>query len=188
MKREFLKELELEDEVIQKIKAEYGKGIQKENEQLKELEIQVETLQEQLKARDNDLEELKQSAGSNEELQAKYSELETKYQQEQQDWTSKLETIRKDSILELALTKANAKNIKATKALLDLEKLKLEEDKLVGLDEQLENLRKTEAYLFGGEQPEQKKIVRGGNQDPKPSGESDGRDWRQNLARNLEKK
>ena len=188
MKREFLKELELEDEVIQKIMAEHGKSVQKENDQLKELESQVENLHEQIKTRDNDLEELKKATGSNEELQTKYSELETKYQQEQQDWTSKLDSIRKDSMLELALTKAKAKNIKATKALLNLEELKLEEDKLVGLDEQLENLRKTEAYLFGGEQPEQKKIVRGGNQDPKQSGESDGRDWRQNLAKNLEKK
>ncbi|NLY77321.1 MAG: hypothetical protein GX080_04430 [Tissierellia bacterium] len=47
-----------------------------------------------------------------------------------------------DYALEKALTVAKARNIKAVKALLDLENLKLADDKILGLDEQLKKSKK----------------------------------------------
>ena len=54
-----------------------------------------------------------------------------------------------DFAIEKALAAAKAKNAKAVKALLDMEKVKLDGEQLLGLDEQLKELQKSDAYLFG---------------------------------------
>ena len=43
---------------------------------------------------------------------------------------------------------AKAKNVKSVKANLDLDKIKLDGDKLLGFDDQIEALKKSDAYLF----------------------------------------
>ncbi len=56
---------------------------------------------------------------------------------------------RKDAAVQVALTQAKAKNAKAVMALLDADKLELQEDGSVkGLKEALEGLQKSDAYLF----------------------------------------
>ena len=56
---------------------------------------------------------------------------------------------RKDAAVQVALTQAKAKNAKAVKALLDADKLELQDDGSVkGLKEALEGLQKSDAYLF----------------------------------------
>ena len=56
---------------------------------------------------------------------------------------------RKDAAVQVALSQAKAKNVKAVAALLDADKLQLQEDSSVkGLKEALEGLQKSDAYLF----------------------------------------
>lgn len=55
---------------------------------------------------------------------------------------------KKTSAVELALTQAGARNIKAAKALLDNEKLELSDEGIKGLEEQLTALKESDAYLF----------------------------------------
>lgn len=74
-------------------------------------------------------------------LKTAVADWETKYNQD----TAK---IRTDSAVEIALMRAKAKNPKAARALLDESKIKLDGDKVLGLDDQLEALKKTDAYLF----------------------------------------
>ena len=50
--------------------------------------------------------------------------------------------------MELALTNAGAKNNIAVKALLKMENIKMDNDKVIGLTEQIEELKKTNDYLF----------------------------------------
>ena len=68
------------------------------------------------------------------------------------DWEEKYNTdigkLKLDYTLETALMAGKAKNTKAVKALLDLESIKLDGDKLLGLDDQLEKLKKEADYLF----------------------------------------
>ena len=76
MKRQFLEELGIEKENVDKIMAEHGKSIKADNEVLTELEeakTTAETLQNQLEERDNDLKELKEQATSSEDLEEKLS-------------------------------------------------------------------------------------------------------------------
>ena len=64
------------------------------------------------------------------------------------EYENKLASLRLDNGIELALTQNGALNNKAAKVLLNLENIKYENDKLVGLDEQLKALKESDAYLF----------------------------------------
>ena len=99
--------------------------------------------------RDKQLEQLKAAAGSNEELKKQIEELQEANEKATRDWETKLAQMKLDFALERALTAAKAKNPKAVKALLDLEKVKLDGEQLLGLDDQLKELQKSDAYLFG---------------------------------------
>lgn len=67
-------------------------------------------------------------------------------------WEDKYNTdiaaVKLDSAVSMALVEAKAKNPKLAKAALDMSLVKLDGDKLLGLSEQLENLKKSDAYLF----------------------------------------
>lgn len=68
------------------------------------------------------------------------------------DWETKynsdIAAVKLDSAVSLALVEAKAKNPKLARAALDMSLVKLDGDKLLGLSEQLENLRKSDSYLF----------------------------------------
>jgi len=53
-----------------------------------------------------------------------------------------------DSAISNALTAAGVRNIKAVKALLDTGKLSLDGENIIGLKEQLDGIRRADAYLF----------------------------------------
>lgn len=78
---------------------------------------------------------------------------------------------RKDAALRLALTEAKAKNAKAALALLDADKLELQEDGTVkGIKEAIEALQKSDAYLFDTEQA---KTLLASGFNPPPGGKTD---------------
>ncbi len=56
--------------------------------------------------------------------------------------------LRLDSALNMALVGAKAKNPKLAKAALDISVIKLDGDKLLGFEEQLEKLKESDGYLF----------------------------------------
>lgn len=70
-------------------------------------------------------------------------------------YNTDLAAIKRDSALEMALLSAKAKNTKAVKALLNSDEIKLDGDKLLGLDSQLEKLKAENDYLFEVEQSAQ---------------------------------
>jgi len=130
------------------------------DERYTKMKQQKEQLETDLKTANELVNNLEKSNKSNEELQTQIdsykTELETLNTQRAED--------RKNAAIELALTAAGAKNIKAAKALLDLEGLEVTENGLKGLDAQLEGIKKDNDYLFQNEQQQQTpKIVTGGN-------------------------
>ena len=70
MKREYLIELGLEDEIIDKVLAENGKDIEREKGKAEAAKADAENLKTQLADRDKDLEELKKNVGSADEIKA----------------------------------------------------------------------------------------------------------------------
>ena len=95
----------------------------------------IKTLQDTVKKYNGvDVEALRQQLGT---LQTKYD--------------TDIAAVRRDSAIDLALSGRRAKNSKAARALLNLEAIKLDGDKLTGLDDQLETLQKENPWLFEGE-------------------------------------
>lgn len=160
MNREFLKNLGLEDEKIDQIMAEHGKTVNSMKDELnkaKDLKQQIKDLQDQIKQRDDQLEDLKGKAAGNEDLQKQIQTLQDQNKQLQQDYEAKIQKQQFEFSLEKALTAAKVRNAKAVKALLDTEVIKLDGDKLLGLDEQLKNIKESDPYLFEEEKPAEPK-------------------------------
>jgi predicted nucleic acid-binding Zn-ribbon protein len=146
MKREFLKGLELADNLIDQIMAEHGKSIEKYKTANETQKTELDGLKKQLEEanktvesfKDLDIDGIKKAA----------DEWKEKAEKAEADSKAKIEAMQFEYALESALTGAKAKNIKAVKALLDMEKVKLEGGKITGLDSQLEALKTESGYLF----------------------------------------
>ena len=109
--------------------------------EIKNLQTEVEGLKTQVGDRDKQLETLKASAGDNADLKKQIEDLQTENATAKANHESELNQLKIDFAVEKALTGAKAKNIKAVKALLELNDAKLDKDGNVkGLDEQIEKL------------------------------------------------
>src|SRR5690625_8024086 len=133
MNREQLKELGLTDEQIEKVKKEHGKSVNELKGQVDELEslkAQNEDLNKQLTERDEQLEELKKVDA--EGLQAKIDELQQVNEQTKTEYEEKLQQQAFEHRLENTLKDSGVRNVKAVKALLDTETIKLDGETLLG--------------------------------------------------------
>lgn len=113
-----------------------------------EVNEQKNTYKKQTEELNGQVAELSKFKGTAEELQQKVATIQTEYttkmQEVETNFTKKLLEREVDTALKLS----KAKNIKAVKALLDTETIKLDGDKVVGLEEQLANVIKDNPYLF----------------------------------------
>lgn len=131
------------------------------NTRVKELEAQVGQLEEAAKGHAKQLEELKKSAGDNEELTRKIGELEQQAKADRANYEKKLVAVRLSSAVDAELTAAGAKNTVAVKAVLAdyLKDAKIVDGKVVAKvgDESITLAAKVEAlkkdastdFLFG---------------------------------------
>lgn len=109
--------------------------------EIKNLQTEVEGLKTQVGDRDKQFETLKASAGDNADLKKQIEDLQTENATAKANHESELNQLKIDFAVEKALTGAKAKNIKAVKALLELNDAKLDKDGNVkGLAEQIEKL------------------------------------------------
>lgn len=158
MKREFLKSLEISDEAIEKIMAENGNDINAAKKQVADLEAQIGTYKQTISDRDKQLDELKKSAGDSEKLQKQIEKLQEENKQAAEKHDAQLKQLKLDNAVDMALTNAKAKNVKAARALLNLENAKMDGDVVKGLDEQIAKLVESDSYLF---HVEQKPVIKG---------------------------
>ncbi|WP_265643569.1 phage scaffolding protein [Enterococcus lactis] len=168
MKREELKELGLTDEQIGSIMALHGVTVNELNSRVSTAEQQATQYQEQLEKNQNELNDFKANAKGNEDLTKQLEDLQSKFDEIKTSSEQQIADLKKSSAIDLALTQAGAKNIKAAKALLDSESLELTDEGLKGLNEQLAALKESDGYLFGSNEPvppnpEGKKATFGGN-------------------------
>lgn len=140
MKRDFLKNLGLEDEVINKIMDEAGKEVTG-------LKTQIANLQDDLSVKD----------GVIETKNSKIKELEgvdiealktAEYERGKAEGNAEVEKFKFNTALDSALKNAKVKDSKTISGLLDMGKIKLENEQIVGLDEQLKTLKESHDYLF----------------------------------------
>ena len=154
MDRGFLEEMGIEKDNINKILDKYHDGIKEYKdsaEKVKTLEAENNSLKEQISQRDKDLKELKKVDAK--ELETKIAELEKKNKTLQEESEKQLSETRRNLMLENSLIKANVKNSKAIKGMLDLDKITIDGDELTGLDDQIKALKESDSYLFNIEEP-----------------------------------
>jgi len=150
--KELLKKAGIEEGKLDGVIADIGKELPKyfiPKDKYNEVAEAKKKLETDLQARDAQLEQLKQAAGNSEELKARIEQLQAENQKAAEEWQAKMSQMQLDFAIEKALAAAKAKNAKAVKALLDLEKVKLDGEQLLGLDDQLKTLKETDPYLFG---------------------------------------
>lgn len=137
MQREFLKSLELTDETIDKIMAEYGKSINSAKTETEKLRKANEELTNRLDAF-KDYEDLKTKASKGTEATEKL--------------TKEIKNLKLANAIERELWKSKAKNIDVVRKTLSLEDVDFDEaGKLTGLDEQITKLKASDSYLFASD-------------------------------------
>jgi len=150
--KELLKKAGIEEGKLDGVIADIGKELPKHfipKDKYNEVAEAKKKLEADLQARDAQLEQLKQAAGNSEELKAQIEALQAENKKAAEEWQAKMSQMKLDFALEKALAAAKAKNPKAVKALLDMEKVKLDGEQLLGLDDQLKALQQSDPYLFG---------------------------------------
>ena len=141
MNREFLTSLGIEDkDIVDKIMAENGSDIEN-------VKKNFTGVKEQLDAANKKIEEL----GKLDYEGAK--KLADDYKAKYEESVKANEKIQFDHALDSALAAAKPRNAKAVKALIDSDKLKFTEGKLIGLDEQISAIKKENDYLFEADTP-----------------------------------
>lgn len=105
--------------------------------------------EESVKERDKQIEGLKASAGDSEKLKQQIEQLQQENKSKDESHATEIRQLKLENAVASALTAAKAKNMKAVKALLDLEKAEFAEDGTVkGLDAQIKALQSADDSKF----------------------------------------
>lgn len=168
MNRKDLEALGLTEEQVDKVMASHGKAvnaIKAEADKVDGLNTQIADYEQQIADRDTQLNDLSEKAKDNEELTNEINNLKQANETAANEYKDKLEKQTFEHKLEKALSDAKARNVKSVMANLDLDAIKVDGDKLLGLDDQLTTLKESDDYLFHPEEDKSKtpKIVTGGN-------------------------
>ena len=173
--KELLKKAGIEEEKVDGVISDISKELPKHfipKDKYNEVAEAKKKLETDIQDRDKQLEDLKNAAGSNEELKAQIEQLQAENQKAAEEWQAKMAQMQLDFAIEKALAAAKAKNPKAVKALLDMEKVKLDGEQLLGLDDQLKAIQQSDPYLFG----ESGKVGSGTN--PPGAGNPEANPWK----------
>jgi len=111
------------------------------NNQTKELKARNEAFEKQVA-------DALKAAKTGEEFKANYENLSREHEAQKSKYEAQIQEIRTTTMLSEGLRSAGAINPKTIMPLLDVSKIKVEGDKLVGLEEQIQTIRKNDAYLF----------------------------------------
>lgn len=138
------------EDIESKIAQEIGKGFVSKAD-FNAVKTQQKKLEDGLKTRDTQLEELKKATGTAEELTAQIAALQEQNRKDKQAHEAEVARIRLDAAVDKALTESGARNNIAVKALLAafLKDAKMGEDGSVkGLAAEIETLAKGESTSF----------------------------------------
>ena len=135
--------------------------IDKFNAKIEEVKQQKEQLDEYKKQ----LKDLEKKAKGNEELEKTIKDLRAENEKKDANYQATIKAQKKDFAIQSAIKEAQGKNVKAIKALLDTDKITVDDSGIVGLSDQLKAIKESDAYLFGED-----KVIGGEPQTPKGKG------------------
>lgn len=146
MNKENLLKLGLSEEQAEKVlsvNAEQLKGFIPKS-RFDEVNNTKKQLEKDLKDRDVQLENLKNSSGDVETMKQTIENLQRDNKAAKDNFEAELAKFKLESAIDTTLLGSNAINTRAVKALLDMDKIKLDGDVLIGINEQIEALKNAE--------------------------------------------
>lgn len=151
------------DEV--KFEEEFGKNLATEfipKSKYNELSEAKKVAEKNLESANVTLEELKKNAGLSDEYKKQIEELKSSNSKAQEEYQAQLKKLRIDSAIDSALSNAKARNVKATKALLDPSKILVSDSgEVTGIKEQLDSIVKDNPFLFESKTEEKPRFGNG---------------------------
>lgn len=155
--REELRNIGIEDEKLEQVMSLYGSSVNEYKDTISKKEGSIETLsaeRDQYKTRveeqSSQLDELNNKVKNGNDLTETINELKAANQSKDEQYQQEIERVKLNYEISNALTVAGAKNSKAVLALINSDDIKLSEEGngLIGLDDQLEQLKQSDDYLF----------------------------------------
>ncbi len=134
-------------------------------ERFNQVNTEAKDYKQQVSERDKQITSLKDEFKDATGLKEKVEKLEADNKKKDDDYQSQLKQLQFDNALNQALKDTNPKNVKALKAMLELDKVKLDGDTLLGLDDQIKSIKKEHDYLFEKEIKGTGSFVTGGTGD-----------------------
>ena len=130
--------------IIDAIMAENGKDIESLKAENGKLEDKLQAAKDALKNFEG---------VDTDKLNSQIKDLEDQLKAKDKEYADKLEGMKFDQAIESAVAKANGKNAKAIRALLDIDTLRKSKDQTADIEKALEGLKESDAYLFKSEEP-----------------------------------
>lgn len=147
MKKEDLIAMGLSEEQANKIIEVFGTMIPKSR--FDEVNGENKSLREQLDDRDKQLKELAKNEDATEGLKSEITRLQDENKVATEKYSAEVKQLKINSAVELALTSAKARNLTATKALLDLNGVEIDKDgNVIGLEDKVKALAESEETKF----------------------------------------
>lgn len=147
MKRDFLKNLGLEDEVIDKILDENGKDTTA-------LKTQITNLKEEISVKDGVIESKKSKISELEKVDVEALKT-AEYERGKAEGSAKITEFKKQNAIEKALSGYKAKDTSIISKMLDLSKVEFNDkfEIVKGLEEQITPIKESHDYLFETDKP-----------------------------------
>lgn len=169
--KELLKKAGIEESKIDGIVTEFNKEVPKHlipKDKYNELSEAKKKLEADVAERDKQIADLGKAAEGNEELKKQIEQLQAANQEAKEKYEADLKNLKLSSAIKSAIAgKVHDEDLVA--GLFDREKLVLDGDKVVGLDEQLKSLQESKAFLFKQDNQQQQPgfhVGGGGGQPP----------------------
>lgn len=147
MKRKFLEDLGLESDAIEKIMAEAGKEITTLKAKVDDLTEQITVKETTITEKNNKIAELEKVDVEAIKKQAREEGI--------AEGSKEVEVFKKQNALDKALSKYKAKDTSILSKMLDMEKVKYDDNFEIveGLEEQVNTLKESHDYLFENDKP-----------------------------------
>lgn len=158
MERDFLEKQGLNADQIKAVMAQNGKETNALRDdydrKIASLNDQIDGYKSQVTDRDKQIKSLSTAAKDNEELRAKFAEVEKANKEKDKEWSSKLASQKKEFAISSALSKAGTLENKAVLPFIDTGKVSLDENgNLLGFKEQVDAVKQNYGFLFKKDEP-----------------------------------
>lgn len=160
MERDFLEKQGLNADQIKAVMAQHGKDMtiirSNYDTKIASLNDQIDGYKSQVTDRDKQIKSLSTAAKDNEELKAKFAEVEKANKEKDKEWSNKLASQKKEFAISSALSKAGALENKAVLPFIDTGKVSLDENgNLIGFQEQVDAAKQDYGFLFKQDKPKE---------------------------------